>query len=81
MYYTYILKSLTTNKLYIGHTGNIERRLFEHNSNQSNSTKGKGPWELIFSKEFKSKSEATKFEMKLKNFKNKNYILKNLSVL
>jgi putative endonuclease len=78
MYFTYILKSEKTDKLYIGHTENIERRLLEHNSNQSKSTKNNGPWKLIFTKEFNSRSEAMKFELKLKSFKNKNYLLNNL---
>ena len=30
MYYVYILKSLKTNKLYIGHTDDLIRRLEEH---------------------------------------------------
>jgi putative endonuclease len=81
MYFTYILKSVKSGKLYIGHTNNIERRLLEHNSNQSKSTKNKGPWELIYSKEFPSNSEAILLEIKLKNFKNKNYLLNNLDEL
>jgi putative endonuclease len=63
MYFTYIIKSIKTNKLYIGQTEKLERRLTEHNSNQSKSTKGKGPWELIFTKGFESRSEAVKHEL------------------
>jgi putative endonuclease len=81
MYYTYILKSEKTNKLYIGHTENLERRLFEHNSNQSKSTRNKGPWKLIFKKEFESRSDAMKFELKSKNIKNKDYLLENINDL
>jgi len=78
MYFTYILKSIKSGKLYIGHTNNIERRFQEHNSNQSKSTKNKGPWELIYTKECPSNSEAILFELKLKKIKNKNYLLNNL---
>jgi len=78
MYFTYILKSTKSGKLYIGHTNNIERRLQEHNTNQSKSTKNKGPWELIYTKEFSSNSEAILLEIKLKKVKNKNYFLNNL---
>jgi putative endonuclease len=81
MYYTYILKSEKTNKLYIGHTENLERRLIEHNSSQSKSTRNKGPWSLIYKKEFKSRSDAMKFELKLKSIKNKNYLLENINDL
>ncbi|MFA6609714.1 MAG: GIY-YIG nuclease family protein, partial [Candidatus Omnitrophota bacterium] len=31
-YHVYILKSQLDGKLYTGHTDNLERRLFEHNS-------------------------------------------------
>ncbi len=78
MYYTYILKSIKTEKLYIGHTDNPERRLAEHNNGKSKATRKRGPWELIFNKEFNSKSEATVFELKLKS---KKYILENLNNL
>ena len=78
MYYTYILRSIKSSKLYIGQTENLERRLCEHNSNQSKSTKGKGPWELIFSKRFETRSEAVKYELKLKSIKNNKYIINNL---
>jgi putative endonuclease len=78
MYYTYILKSEKTDKLYIGQTENLERRLLEHNLNQSKSTRNKGPWKLIFKKEFESRSDAVKLELKLKSIKNKNYLLSNL---
>jgi len=75
MFYTYILLSLSTEKIYIGHTENIERRLIEHNSNKSPFTSKKGPWKLVFKKEFNSRSEAIKFENYLKSLKNKKYIL------
>lgn len=76
MYFTYILQSDKNDKLYIGHTANLERRLAEHNSNQCKSTKNKGKWDLIFKKEFITRDEAMKFELKLKSFKNKDYIFK-----
>ena len=74
IYVSYIhLKSDKSEKLYIGHTENLERRLSEHNSNQSKSTKGKGLWEIIFSNEFETRSKAVKYELKLKKIKNKTY--------
>ena len=75
-FYTYILQSELTGRLYIGQTSDINDRLYRHNSNQSVSTKNKGPWKLIFSKEFGNRSEAIKLERKLKAFKNKLRILR-----
>ena len=75
-YVTYIIQSKITGGLYIGQTSDIEDRLYRHNSNQSISTKNKGPWKLIFYKEFLSRSEAIRLERELKSFKNKQRILK-----
>jgi len=74
MFYTYILQSESTNKLYIGQTNNLESRINKHNNNKNFTTKNKGPWKLIFSKEFDSRSEAMIFEKKLKMIKNKEYL-------
>ena len=78
MYYTYIIKSVKTGKLYIGQTQNIEKRLDRHNNDLNPSTKYKGPWELIYLKTFDTRSEAVLHELKLKNTKNKTYLLNNL---
>ena len=57
------------NKSYVGYTNNIEERLKKHNANMgAKSTKGY-KWLLIYSKKFKSKSEAMSFEYKLKRDK------------
>tara|TARA_B110000027_G_scaffold90211_1_gene95481 strand:+ start:58 stop:294 length:237 start_codon:yes stop_codon:yes gene_type:complete len=57
------------NKSYVGYTNNIEERLKKHNANMgAKSTKGY-KWLLIYSKKFKSKSEAMSFEYKLKKDK------------
>jgi len=46
----------------------------DHNSNRANFTRFKGPWTLIFQRDFNDKTEAFKFELQLKRVKNKNYI-------
>ena len=66
-----MIKSISpgTKKTYVGYTNNIEKRLEKHNSNKgAKSTKGY-KWLLIYSKKFKSKSEAMSFEYKLKKDK------------
>lgn len=72
MYYTYILKSSSTGKIYIGHTDNLETRLKEHNSkDKSPYTSKKGPWKIVWSKEFPDRGGAMNFENNLKRMKNK----------
>jgi len=51
---------------YVGYTVNLENRLKAHNSNKgAKFTRGK-KWRLIFSKKFKTKVLAMKFEYKFK---------------
>ncbi len=73
-YYTYIIESITNKRWYIGHTNDIDRRLSEHNSGQNKSTKGKGPWKLIFLRSFDNNLDANRFELRLKRFRNKKFI-------
>ena len=77
--YTYIIESTANQRWYIGHTNNIDRRLSEHNSGQNKSTKGKGPWKLIFLKRFDSNLDANRFELKLKKLRNKKFIIDEYS--
>ncbi len=73
MYYTYILEN-QLGILYIGQTGNPDIRFNWHNTGKSKFTKNKGPWEVIFTKEFQTRIEAIKFEKYLKSLKNPRYI-------
>ena len=73
MFYTYILEK-NSGKLYIGQTNNKEARLLRHNSNMVKSTKNKGPWKIIFYKEFLTRNESVNYEEYLKSLKNSNYI-------
>ncbi len=74
MYYTYIIESENSKRWYTGHSLNPNNRVIEHNSGNTRSTKNKGPWKLIFIREFETKIEANRFELKLKRLKNKDYI-------
>jgi len=73
-FYTYIIESDISQRWYVGHTNNIERRLVEHNSGQNKSTKGKGLWKLIFLRSFDNNLDANRFELKLKKLRNKIFI-------
>ncbi len=72
-YYTYILEN-SGRDLYIGQTNNIDNRLARHNKNQIQSTKNKGPWHVIFTKEHATRSESVRYETYLKSLKNPDYI-------
>jgi putative endonuclease len=66
-YYLYILKSESNNRSYIGHTADLQRRLWEHNIGKSLSTRGKGPWKLVYHEEFQTRPEAVQREMHFKS--------------
>lgn len=62
MFYTYVLKSKIDNKLYVGFTDNLRRRLLEHNSGEVLSTKDRRPLEIVYFEGCLSKDKAIKRE-------------------
>ncbi|MEK7143059.1 MAG: GIY-YIG nuclease family protein [Patescibacteria group bacterium] len=70
MYYVYVLKSKSDNKLYIGFTSDMRKRLEEHNAGENLSTRGRRPFQLVYCEVYKSRKDALTREKKLKNFKN-----------
>jgi putative endonuclease len=78
MFYTYVLRSLKDKHLYVGYTKDIQKRLSEHNSGLTKSTKSRLPFELLFFEEFQSRSEAMLRERFLKTGKGKEYIYSKL---
>ena len=66
MYYTYILQSVTSGLYYTGSTNDLEDRIQRHQNNGNKATKGKGPWALIYSETFRTRSEAFNRELKIK---------------
>lgn len=65
-YFTYVLRSLKDNKLYIGSTNNINRRLFEHNSGKNKSTKYRRPFILVYEEKFNNSNDARYRELQFK---------------
>ncbi|OHA57021.1 MAG: hypothetical protein A2114_01250 [Candidatus Vogelbacteria bacterium GWA1_51_14] len=57
-YYVYVLKSSKDNKLYIGCTQDLKKRLAMHNSGQVKSTRSRRPFELIYSEGYDDKYQA-----------------------
>lgn len=69
MHYVYLIKSRKRNSFYIGCTGNLKKRLEEHNSGKSSYTKDKRPWEARYYEAFFSKEDAFQREKQLKRHK------------
>lgn len=68
MYYVYILKSLKDKKLYIGFSGDVAKRLKEHNNGKVFATKYRRPLEILYYESYKSREAAREREKKLKQF-------------
>ncbi|MCF8261257.1 MAG: GIY-YIG nuclease family protein [Melioribacteraceae bacterium] len=66
MFFVYVLRSLNYDRIYIGHTHNLENRIIEHNSGRTKSTKPYKPWELVYSENYESRDEAVRREKYLK---------------
>jgi len=66
MFFVYILKSLKDRDLYIGYTSNLRKRLEEHNSGLSRSTKSRAPLHLVYYEVYASQTEAKHREENLK---------------
>ncbi len=69
MWYTYIIKSKSCNKYYIGYTENLEKRLREHNGGKTKSIKAFIPFDIIYYESYNNKPEAYKRERKIKKYK------------
>tara|TARA_B100000963_G_C22112520_1_gene445527 strand:+ start:50 stop:316 length:267 start_codon:yes stop_codon:yes gene_type:complete len=71
MYSVYIIINLDKKPYltYVGYTNNLKKRLILHNSSKgAKFTKGR-QWVLIFNKKFEQKTDAIKYEYKLKHDK------------
>lgn len=78
MYFTYILYSKEFTKTYIGHTQNLEKRLIEHNSGKTKSTKPYRPWEIFYFEKYLTREKAISKEKYFKSSSGRNFIKNNL---
>jgi putative endonuclease len=65
-YYTYVLISNKDNKLYIGWTDDLVKRIKDHNLGKVESTKYRMPLNLVYYEACLSKEKAIKREKQLK---------------
>ncbi|MDD5505103.1 MAG: GIY-YIG nuclease family protein [Candidatus Omnitrophica bacterium] len=68
MHIVYILISKKyPDRIYIGFTKDISRRVDEHNADKSSYSRKYGPWELVTYITFSQKKKASEFERYLKS--------------
>ena len=74
MVYVYVIRSKIDERDYIGITNDIRRRLVEHNSGKTKSTKAYTPWKLLYFELRENYKEARKREKYLKSGFGKHWI-------
>ena len=73
-YFVYVIYSEQHDKIYIGMTSNLQKRVFAHNNLPKGWTQSFRPWKLVHSEEFLTKSEALKREKELKSHWGRDFI-------
>jgi putative endonuclease len=58
MFYVYALVSEIDNRIYVGFSQDISKRLKEHNSGKTKSTKAYRPWKLLYTEKLATREEA-----------------------
>ena len=81
LYIVYVLRSEKDGKRYIGYTSDLARRLNEHNSGKTISTKNRRPFILIYQEEYSTKAEAMEREKFFKSGKGREELKKIESVI
>jgi len=77
-YFTYVLKSLSDFKFYVGFTNDLMQRFEAHNSGKVASTKNRRPFELIYFEGCRSREDAIHREKYLKTFYGKMFLKNRL---
>ena len=78
MFYTYVLFSEKFDRLYIGQTEDLTKRIESHNAGLVKSTKHYIPWRIIHFEEFYSRAEEMKKEKQLKSGSGREYLRKEV---
>ena len=75
MFTVYVLFSKEFNKIYIGFTSDLEKRLIAHNHPKNKGwTKKYSPWEVVYTETFDHKEEAVIREKQLKSAKGREFV-------
>jgi putative endonuclease len=67
-WYLYIIRSEKDKRLYVGISKDVEKRLVQHNSGKTFSTRSRRPLKLIYSEEHDNLKQARDREKYLKSY-------------
>ena len=74
MWFAYALRSRRDGALYIGMTSDLQRRMKEHNRGYNQSTKSRGPFELLYAETCGTRGQAREREKFLKSGKGREFL-------
>ncbi len=78
MYFVYVLYSKSIDKLYIGFTNNLKRRILEHKSKNVYTSKRMSGCKLVYYEACLFKKDAQRREIQLKTGFGRNYLRKRV---
>ena len=78
MFYVYVIQSEKDHGLYIGMSGDLRRRFREHQGGESQSTKGRRPWKIIYYETYLEEQDAAGREIFLKSGGGRKFLDKQL---
>ncbi len=74
MFYTYAIKSIERNYIYVGITNNLQKRVNQHQTGKNITTKPYRPFRLIHSETFDTRAAAREREKYLKSGAGKEFL-------
>ncbi|WP_411273908.1 GIY-YIG nuclease family protein [Daejeonella sp.] len=74
MFTVYALQSSVDGRIYVGFSSDVNKRLIQHNSGKTKSTKGFRPWAVIYTLEVERRDDARKKEIYFKSGYGKEFL-------
>ncbi|MDQ7948871.1 MAG: GIY-YIG nuclease family protein [Pedobacter sp.] len=74
VFIVYAIRSRKDNRIYVGFSSDVSRRLLEHNSGKTRSTKGFRPWDLVYQESVSGRLNAREREKYLKSGTGKEFL-------
>lgn len=83
MYFVYVIRSVSSGRIYIGQTEDLAARLRRHNKDlpvksKSFTFKNCGPWELVYKEEYETRKLALEREKSLKSHRGRDWLKEKL---
>ena len=74
MYVVYVLYSPSIDRLYIGQTQNLTKRLSQHREGLARFTSRAKDWKLVYSETCQTRAQAMQREKQLKSHQGRNFL-------